>query len=213
MPVEITWRNSVGAIFSGYGLLFGDDGSGLPPFMAETGYQLSLVPKKPILFEHNDAGARGIIEGKIGEVIAETPDRHGIHVTGMLDLRTSGVRELIPEIDAGKIAFSVGGHPPLIKFAGGLTVRYPVIEWSLTRKPRDWRLLGTKYDNRIGLPGIEFTYSVKNGKLYEKNGLSTEMEIIMQLAKRGNKISIIDSEGSIAPPSGFIRHYFNIKRY
>lgn len=205
MPVQIVDRDSKHILISGQGLIFGDNGSGMPPITTRTDLMLGLVPRKPILFEHG-AAINGF-DGPIGEAIHETPVYNGVWVDALLDLTAPGVTKLIPELEAERLGWSPGAHMPLIRLNRGVFTRWGIIEWSLTSNPRDWRIMGRQ---RVNHKQETLFLVAQDGLIYEpSSGRVLDFEELQELDFHGLAIAIRCEDASISTPPDFATIYTN----
>lgn len=207
MPVQITDRDSRHVLVSGQGLIYGDNGSGMPPFTQRTDFMLGLVPHKPVLFEHGSPDLQGACDGPLGEVINEVQTAGGVWIDALLDLSAPGVADLLPDIEAGKMGWSPGAHLPLLKLYQGAFVRWGIVEWSLTRNPRDWRIM---YRQRVNHAPQRMLLIAQDGLLYEaESGRVIDAEEIAEFDFHGLEIVIRCEDGSVSEPPGFTTYYTN----
>jgi len=160
-----------------YGLLFGDRGT-TSRYSKDTDFMLDLVPNKPVLWSHNRDDA-----GVIGWVESETLDDKGIYVTARLDNQHPDYEGWMALIEKGWFGWSSGAMRALLQTDDdGVATCRPILEYSLTPSPKDWRMRGFHLpDSRpLDLPTIYI--EVERDKVSDADsGATLDLDIVRAL--------------------------------
>ncbi len=124
----------------GYGVLFGGRDLDGETFTPETDYQLGLVPRKPVYYDH----AQRDIKTPLGMAVEARPDDTGIWVEAELDRSRQYVERVMALVHAGRLGWSSGSVSHLAQREGGVIKSWPVVEFSLTPTPAEPRTLGVR---------------------------------------------------------------------
>lgn len=152
----------------GYGVVFGGRDLDGETFTPDTDYQLDLVPRKPVLFDH----AQRDIKSALGHVDDVKADDTGLWVEAELERNRDYVEQVMALVQAGALGWSSGTAAHLARREGGVIKSWPVIEWSLTPTPAEPRTLGVDFIKSIldgaGQPVPESINEEQGGDMSEK---------------------------------------------
>jgi phage head maturation protease len=142
----------------GYGVVYGGVDLDGETFTAETDYQLDLVPRKPVYYDH----AQRDIKNSLGYTAEVTEDDNGIWIEAELDRSRQYVDRVMALVHAGRVGWSSGSVAHLAQREGGVIKTWPVVEFSITPTPAEPRTLGIReikaledLADLIGEPPIE----------------------------------------------------------
>ena len=138
--VKILEKNENTALVGGWGVLYGGQDLIGEHFDPETDYQLDLVPKKSVYYDH----ALGEVKHALGNVIKNAVEDTGIWVEAQLDRSKAYVEEVLKLIEQGVLGWSSGSIGHLIQTEGKAIKRWPIVEFSLTPTPAEPRTLGVE---------------------------------------------------------------------
>lgn len=130
----------------GYGVLFGGADLDGESFTPETDYQLELVPRKPVYYDH----AQRDIKTPLGVTAAVTADDDGLWIEAELDRSRVYTERVMALIHAGRLGWSSGSVAHLAQREGGIIKTWPVVEFSLTPTPAEPRTLGVREIKSLG---------------------------------------------------------------
>lgn len=122
----------------GYGVLFGGRDLDGETFTPDTDYQLELVPRKPVYYDH----AQRDIKTPLGVAVDVRADDDGIWLEAELDRSRQYVERVMALVHAGRLGWSSGSVSHLAQREGGVIKSWPVVEFSLTPTPAEPRTLG-----------------------------------------------------------------------
>ena len=124
----------------GYGVLFGGRDLDGETFTPDTDYQLGLVPRKPVYYDH----AQRDIKTPLGVAVGVRADDAGIWLEAELDRSRQYVERVMALVHAGRLGWSSGSVSHLAQREGGVIKSWPVVEFSLTPTPAEPRTLGVR---------------------------------------------------------------------
>lgn len=126
----------------GYGVVFGGKDLVGESFSPETDFQLDLVPKKPVFYDHRLAE----IKSHLGVTDAIKQDEFGLWLEAQLDRSKDYIKEILELIEKGVLGWSSGSVPHLVDvLEGGKIKTWPIVEFSLTPTPAEPRTLGVQH--------------------------------------------------------------------
>lgn len=122
----------------GYGVVFGGRDLDGEEFRPETDYQLSLVPAKPVFYDH----AQRDVKHPLGIVAEVKADDAGLWIEAELDRSKQYVNQVMALVHAGRLGWSSGSVSHLTQRDMGVIKSWPIVEFSLTPTPAEPRTLG-----------------------------------------------------------------------
>ncbi len=122
----------------GYGVVYGGVDLDGETFTAETDYQLELVPRKPVFYDH----AQRDVKHSLGDVTELKSDDDGIWIEAELDRSRQYVDHVMALVHANRLGWSSGSVSHLARRDGGVIKTWPLVEFSLTPTPAEPRTLG-----------------------------------------------------------------------
>ena len=139
--VKIIEQDGDTVTIGGYGVIFGGKDLEGETFNQDTDFMPELVPTKLVMYDH---GMQADVKHFLGKTIKEQKDETGVWVEAQLDRHQAYVKEILSLIEQKIIGWSTGSVSHLIKRAGGMIQRWPVVEYSLTPTPAEPRTLGVE---------------------------------------------------------------------
>lgn len=122
----------------GYGVVYGGVDLDGETFTSDTDYQLSLVPSKPVYYDH----AQRDVKHPLGMVAVEKGDDNGQWIEAELDRNRAYVEQVMALVHAGRLGWSSGSISHLTQREAGVIKSWPIVEFSLTPTPAEPRTLG-----------------------------------------------------------------------
>jgi HK97 family phage major capsid protein len=147
--VEIKADTDAYTVYGGYGVVFGGRDLDGDTFTKDTDFQIDLVPSKPLFVDHtmdtelqtrngSTVKLKGIDE-PVGKVTTVTPDDFGLYIEFMVEKANRYWAIVDAMYNTGKMGLSSGAVAHLVRRAGGVIKRWPVVEWSATVSPAEPR--------------------------------------------------------------------------
>lgn len=124
----------------GYGVLFGGTDLDGETFQPDTDYNLDLVQRKPVYYDH----AQRDVKTPLGTVVNHSTDDAGIWVEAELSRSHQYVDRVMALVNAGRLGWSSGSVAHLAQREGGVIKSWPIVEFSLTPTPAEPRTLGVR---------------------------------------------------------------------
>lgn len=124
------------AVIGGYGVVFGGRDLAGESFAADCDFQLDLVPRKPVFYDHT---LQHEVRHEIGEVLRVVPDEWGLWVEAQLDRRKLYVAQVLELVRQGALGYSSGSVPHLVRRERAVIKVWPLVEVSLTPTPAEPR--------------------------------------------------------------------------
>jgi HK97 family phage major capsid protein len=147
--IEIKADTDAYTVYGGYGVVFGGRDLDGDTFTKDTDFQIDLVPSKPLFVDHtmdtelqtrdgSTVKLKGIDE-PVGKVTTVTPDDFGLYIEFMVEKANRYWAIVDAMYNTGKMGLSSGAVAHLVRRAGGVIKRWPVVEWSATVSPAEPR--------------------------------------------------------------------------
>jgi HK97 family phage major capsid protein len=139
--VKLLGMTDESAVVGGWGVVFGDKDLDGETFTKATDFMLSLVPEKPVFYDHTMHS----IKHALGTVVKAEIQDEGIWVEAELDRNAEYVSHVLQLVETGALGWSSGSVGHLTRREGGVIKSWPVVEWSLTPTPAEPRTLGVEF--------------------------------------------------------------------
>lgn len=124
----------------GYGVLYGGRDLDGETFAPDTDYNLDLVPRKPVYYDH----AQRDVKSPLGYVADLKSDADGIWVEAELSRSNQYIDRVMALVNAGRLGWSSGSIAHLAQRDAGVIKHWPIVEFSLTPTPAEPRTLGVR---------------------------------------------------------------------
>jgi HK97 family phage major capsid protein/HK97 family phage prohead protease len=155
------------AVVAGYGVVFGGRDLAGESFAADCDFQLDLVPRKPVFYDHT---LQSELRHEIGEVLRIVPDEGGLWIEAQLDRRKHYVAQVLELVRQGALGYSSGSVPHLVRRNGERIKAWPLVEVSLTPTPAEPR---SNVQAVISMGTGSDVYKVDVHKVYEEKEKQT----------------------------------------
>ncbi len=113
---------------AGWGLLFGGTDLDGERFTPETDFQLDLVPRKPVFYDHRIEA----VKHPLGEVLKVEVRAAGLWIEAQIERARDYAAEVIALLERGPLGWSSGTAGHLADRDGALIKRWPILEFSPT---------------------------------------------------------------------------------
>ena len=138
--IRLKSLDATSAVVAGYGIVFGDRDLSGETFLPETNFDLDLVPRKRVYYDHTLEQ----VKHAIGQVLTVREDGIGLWIEAQLDRSKDYVDAVLKLIERGVLGWSSGSIPHLVERNGGVIKSWPIVEFSLTPTPAEPRTLGVE---------------------------------------------------------------------
>jgi len=142
--VKITGQTDKFITVAGWGVVFGGIDLEGDTFTKDTDYQLSLVPVKPVFYDHT----LGDIKSALGAVVdveqKSEDDIDGLWITAQLERSREYIGEITQLVEKGVLGWSSGSVGHLVRRDQKSIKAWPIVEWSLTPTPAEPRTIGAQ---------------------------------------------------------------------
>lgn len=183
--VTIKSRGNGEAVVTGYGVVFGGEDLYGETFSKDTDFMLSLVPEKPVLFNHGlpvrikqgDKSTEFSLKSFLGAVKSSSifADDKGLFIEAVLDESADYMKEILDLIEQGVIGWSSGSIGHLVQREGKNIRTWPIVEFSLTHTPAEPRTLGVEHLRALEAVGLEASDTLEE--------VEAETESVSELVK------------------------------
>lgn len=138
--VKLLAQTDETATVGGWGVVYGGRDLDGETFTRETDYMLSLVPEKPVFYDHT----MNTVKHALGHVIKAEIQDEGIWIEAELDRNAEYVSHVLQLVEKGALGWSSGSVGHLVRRESGVIKSWPIVEWSLTPTPAEPRTLGVE---------------------------------------------------------------------
>ena len=138
---------------AGWGVVFGGKDVYEDTFTKNTDFHLSLVPQKPVFYDHtmsevqHDIGVVASLKARSTQAF-DSQTIAGLWVEAQLDRAKAYAEEIEELIEKGALGWSSGSVAHLVRYKGdkwqGEITNWPIVEFSLTPTPAEPRTVGVE---------------------------------------------------------------------
>lgn len=145
-PLELKGYTTTGdPIVEGYGVVFGGEDLYGETFTKETDFWFdAITAAPPVLYQHGQDEA--IALDRVGKARVSKVDDVGVWFEAQIEKANQYKDAILKLVKAGKLGWSTGSVPHLVRRAGTVLKSWPVVELSLTPEPAEPRTFAALRD-------------------------------------------------------------------